>query len=213
METTETVTAVEHASAPLPETKIELEPLAHTPTAEEKKLAVGLLAAAGGILGCCMFSLLLFTLAIPVLQVIIGRVYRDQCPVQPKIPYFLYVGGIVGIVVTLFPILSMVLSCIQAKKAIEKGEAAAESTACKSFTLIGIIGIVTIVLNLFLFIWLIFGAVWTFGVWSTVSYDEKNQRNYCHSTFYRFTIVLLILSFLHVIGQCCCGGQKSRQGS
>jgi len=213
MEPTQTVTVVEHTSATLPETKIELEPLAHPPTAEEKKVSVGLLAAAGGIVGCCMLSLLLFALAIPILQIIIGRHYKDQCPIQPKIPYFLFVGGIVGVIATLIPILGIVISFIQAKKLIGKEEAADESAATKAFTLIGIIGIVTIILNVFLFIWLILGAVWTFRVYNTVSYDATNQKNYCHSTLYKFTVVLLIFSFLQAIGQCCCGGNKTRKGN
>jgi hypothetical protein len=213
METTQTVTVVEQTSATLPETKIELEPLAPTPTAEEKKVSVGVLAAAGGIVGCCMLSLLLFALAIPILKIIMGRHYKDQCPIQPKIPFFLLVGGIVGIIATLVPILGIGISFIQAKKLIEKEEEAAdESAASKAFTLAGIIGIVTIILNVFLFIWLILGAVWTFRVYNTVSYDATNQKNYCHSTLYKFTVFILIFSFLQAIGQCCCGGHRTRQG-
>jgi hypothetical protein len=209
MQTTTTVTVVDNTQDPVQETKIELEPLAHVPIVNEKKAAVGVMLATGGCMTCCLLITIMFALAIPILKLIIGRHYWDQCPIQPKIPFFLYIDGIASIIAILFPVIINVLILIQTMQAKQNGEGG--NSTIKKSSLNRIRSVMTILLNLFLFIWLICGAVWTFGVYEHVSYDENDQRNYCHITFYRFTIVLLILGFFQVLGQCCCGeiGLKS----
>jgi hypothetical protein len=203
MQTTKTSATVNYTNVPVQETRVAVEPVAHVYTSNEKKAAIGVMLAAGGCMTCGLLVVLLFILAIPVLKLIIGHYYRDQCPIQPKIPLFLFIGGIVGIICILFPMIINVLALIQRMKAKKRGEGG------KS-TLTRILSIVTVLLSAFLFIWLICGAIWTFGIYNKVSYDETNQWNYCHKTLYRFTIILLMLAFLQVLGQCFCAGIGSK---
>lgn len=207
MQTTTTATAVEETNIPLQETRIEVEPVSDVPTATDKKVEIGVIIAAVGCLSCCVVTVLMFALIIPILKLVIGRHYRDECPVQPKIPFFLYIGGIVGIITILAPVVANLLTMITTIKA---SKAAGETVAPKKSGLSRIINVVSILLSLFLFIWLICGAVWTFGVYNRVSYDATNQVNYCHKTLYRFTIVLLILAFLQTLIQCCSSGAGTK---
>ena len=213
METTKTGTNVTYTSTPAQETRVTIEPSANAAlTDEDKAVKYGAVAAVGGLMGCltcCTLFILLLALAIPILKLYLGHRYKDECPVQPKIPYFLYVAGIAGIIATLFPIVAAVLALIEVMKSGGPGEG--KSTPDTPSTLSRILGIISILINIFLFIWLICGALWTFGVYNRVNYDPKDRLNYCHRRLYLFTIILLILSFVQAIGQCCCGGLRTRR--
>jgi hypothetical protein len=224
METTGTDAVISYTNVPTQEVRIEVDPLVHGPASMENKISSSLLpvttittiTTTTTTRGCCPLLFLVLWLAIPIHQLMIGRHYRHECPIQPKIPHFLYTGGIVGIISAIFPLVAAFFIVIQALiiaicayKGGTGGVIAAIAAVSSSLILV----VVTLLLHLFLFIWLIFGAVWTFGVLYKVNFDEKDEKTYCHRTLYIFTFVLLVLNLMQIIGQCCHSRQQAFRGS
>ena len=223
MQTTKTDTVVNYINIPAQETRIEVEPLAHGPTFEENRRDSGLLTVVGRSIGRFALLLSVLSLSIPILQLIVGRYYRHQCPIEPKIPYFLYIGGIVGIIAAIIPLIVILYTVIQTLKMVKKENEvkniAIEGTAKGTIRVLSALSmnlflvVVTLLLNLFLFIWLIFGTIWTFRVLRKVNYDEKDEKNYCHRTLYVFTLVLLVFNLIQIIGQCFRSKLQTTRGS
>ena len=180
--------------------------------ADDTKIGVRIMAAAGGMMGCvtCCTSFVLqcSALPIPILKIVVAHRYGHQCPIEPKIPYFLYISGTVGIAATLFPLMASVLIFIQQIKTTTT--TSSDYDPVKHSLLKRMLGLITMALNVILFLWLICGAVWTFGMYDRVTYDPKDAKNYCQRQLFLFTTILLILGFMQVIGQCCCIGIRVR---
>jgi len=62
---------------------------------------------------------------------------------------------------------------------------------------------ITLLISLFLFIWLIIGCVWTFRVRSDVQFKDSSRINYCNPVLYRGTVAILIITLLWPFIQCC----------
>lgn len=62
----------------------------------------------------------------------------------------------------------------------------------------------TFIISVFVFIWFIIGCVWVFRIRSEVQFkDPKNQTTYCQPVLYKATFVLLILTIVWAVLQCC----------
>ena len=202
MQTTKTDTIVNDTKAPTAETRTEVEPLANTPTLAEKRNCFGFMAATGGAIGCCTLISLVLALVFPILQLLIGTYYRDQCPKKPKIPFFLYSAGIVGTIDRLFPLIRTLRAVIDNMRGRERDGRKAKSINIARLRTSDDFLVVTLLLNLFLFIWSIVGVTLTFSVHTKITYDKNDQMNYCHRKLYVLTIVLLVLNILLIIGRC-----------
>lgn len=130
-----------------------------------------------------------------VLKLIIGWRYADQCSVSWRIPHYLVIAGVVELVVIGLSVVNIVLKM--------RGIFEADNRTPIGKYLTKGIAAILIVLNIFIFGWLIAGCVWIFGVWGKVQYNNPDQSNYCASTLYRFAFWLLLLSVLYHLFTCC----------
>jgi hypothetical protein len=149
-----------------------------------------------------------------VLQIIVGRRYADQCPINWRIPHYLVVAGAVAITLIVFTILQAVLAfCCLASTVRDDDEVrnADVAACCGACGAICSIGIVAFFLVTFLFAWFIAGCVWVFGAWNKVQHKYPNQNNYCHPTLFRFAFWLLILSILCPLFICLFFGIQLRK--
>ncbi|CAF3666693.1 unnamed protein product [Rotaria sp. Silwood1] len=152
-----------------------------------------------------IFVILMSNFSFTVAEVIIGRCYVNDCPVNPKIPHYLVVTGVVALIHTILIIIKgvVIITIINpAKKARginSKTVGASTGIAC----IPSIIALIIFVLSIFMIGWTIAGLIWVFGAWSKVQYTEPTLSTYCHPTLYRFTYWLFFLPFIIPFVFCC----------
>jgi len=122
----------------------------------------------------CMTTLLVLGLSVPIASIVIGSLYKDQCPAEPHIPIFLIVLGAFGIIRDLF-------SCCKVTTTNKDEET---PPACNIIHLI----------DLFLFAWIITGSYWVFRIYAP-DYVDSTSAVYCHKTLYLFSFVLLLIGY------------------
>ncbi|CAF4413382.1 unnamed protein product, partial [Adineta steineri] len=115
------------------------------------------------------------------LQLYIGWEYADACPVNPKIPKYLFVAGTVGIVFVILNQLRVYLAAKSAQPSVDITDRKTTFTAATGTNslLNSVITIITYALNIFMVVWFIFGCIWIFGVWNDVKYRPRNHPNFC----------------------------------
>ncbi|KAK1142611.1 transmembrane protein 272-like [Acipenser oxyrinchus oxyrinchus] len=128
--------------------------------------------------------------ALPIAQIAIGSLYRNDCPVQPYIPIYLIVSGVFVLVLDL-------VSCVPQGQEGEEG-----ATVCHN-----LIKTLNSLASLFLFIWFITGNVWIYSIYEP-SYDAGSLvTKYCNKTLYLFafwsTTVVYIIVGVMLLGGCC----------
>lgn len=145
--------------------------------------------------------ILALMLAVPISMLAIGTRHRQfwYCPIEPRISRFLIVGGTISLIWILLTIILSLLTIFVAYT--------------RSMTsIIGVLVLSGIIfaLQIFSFIWLIVGSVWTFRVKNYVRYfwtDPFNFPWYCDKTLYQFTfaiiIIIYILLAIQVCSRCC----------
>ena len=62
----------------------------------------------GGAVLCCSIVFLGLFSAVPIAQICMGVMHKDQCPMEPWIPTFMTVGGAVSLVSIVLAILMTV---------------------------------------------------------------------------------------------------------
>ncbi|CAF1004364.1 unnamed protein product [Rotaria sp. Silwood1] len=136
---------------------------------------------------------------IPLFQLIIGQRYADQCPINWRIPRYLFVSGVVGLTLIVLIIIEGLLS-FYGKWRLEHHP----FDICIFVTTVSAadVAIVIICLAVFLFGWFIAGCVWVFRAWDNVLYHTLAQSYYCYPTLYRFAFWLLLLSLLLQLCSC-----------
>ncbi|CAF0990325.1 unnamed protein product [Didymodactylos carnosus] len=160
-----------------------------------KKTILAIFCSSVGAIACCS---LIFTITIPVIVLIIGTTFRYDCPIQPRIPFYLIVQGsfltVTGTLGVILQVVSLLL--------LTKGRGAAVKKIAR------VRGIIVILSSVIFLIWVGFGCYWTFSIKNKVQYDpyistnnmNTNAQNkndlYCDKTLYIFTFVLLILTII-----------------
>ncbi|CAF3230037.1 unnamed protein product [Rotaria socialis] len=130
------------------------------------------------------FWLIIFLIAlisaIPLTQLIVGSLFKDECSINYLIPIYLIVAGVTGLV---YVIISMGQACVS-----ESGRL--------------VLLALKVLFELFSLAWLIAGNVWVFSVQSTVQFTNHNETNtYCHPTAYNCAFITIILTYTFA----CCG--------
>ncbi|XP_028657105.1 transmembrane protein 272-like [Erpetoichthys calabaricus] len=148
---------------------------------------------------------LLAILALPLTMAFVGMKYLEDCPVQPLIPLYLLVGGIIGTLkVTVLLYDSTRMRSLLSKSVIiaddDDDEYPWRQNAHKYY--------IHVTLSVFLFIWFILGNYWVFSVLLPNFIPPFHQpHNYCDKTLYIFAVCVLIIShtvlFLLLICTCC----------
>ncbi|UJR11364.1 hypothetical protein I4U23_015545 [Adineta vaga] len=148
----------------------------------------------------------LLSLIIPLLQLYIGWRYADECPINPKIPKYLFVAGAVGIVSAILNQIRTYLSAKSMKSSEEPADRKTGITAAVGVNNPGVsvITIITCFLNIFLIVWFIFGCIWIFGAWSHVRYDYPDHPQFCSALVYRFAYILILIPIVFLFVCCCC---------
>jgi hypothetical protein len=149
----------------------------------------------------------MFHFSFTVAQLILGLVYAYDCPIDPKIPHYLFVSGSVALTDIILAIIVGILMVVIVKPAVK---AAAQEREADDHA-IGIICsiiccIITVLsfLGVFMMGWTIAGLIWLFDAWNKVQYVKPNMPDYCHPTLYRFTYWSFILPFALALVLCCC---------
>ncbi|XP_056877354.1 transmembrane protein 272-like isoform X2 [Takifugu flavidus] len=114
---------------------------------------------------------------------IVGAKHLDQCPIQPNIPMYLIVMGV---------IILLALLLTYTRTMFENPLVFAVATGCMVF------------LHFHNFCWLIAGSVWIYSLYPP-NYNPENL--YCHKTTYQFafgmtTAVWATMGFMIIIGYC-----------
>lgn len=117
-------------------------------------------------------------MAIPVTMIIIGVLFKDECPAETKIPIYLIVAGSTETTKTIFKIISR---CSKSQEKREKDQT-------KPHPLNTLIG-------LFNFIWFICGNVWVYGT-TDYNTDDPKTNNYCNATLYWFSFWLITSTYI-----------------
>ncbi|XP_070552905.1 transmembrane protein 272-like [Ptychodera flava] len=118
------------------------------------------------------------SLSVLIAMIVIGAIYKDQCPAQPNIPIFLIVGG----TVTIVSFFLMIYTGHKRRRGMKKDYDRAKCWC-------GLIGA-------FLVVWFIAGNVWIYGTRYKPSYTEPNPFIYCHKGLYLFSFHLLNVTYI-----------------
>ncbi|CAL1263303.1 unnamed protein product [Larinioides sclopetarius] len=144
-------------------------------------------------IGCCNFCLAFFALLIgsivwtivlivivtvPIVMIVIGAEYFNDCPVQKMIPISLIVAGSVAL-------LSNIVNFWDRFKRFS------ETGMPKKHT---VIGWINILLNLFLAAWFVATCYWVYS--ADVQYNEETSTSYCNPHLYGFVYWLLNFIFI-----------------
>ncbi|KAG9462394.1 hypothetical protein GDO78_014206, partial [Eleutherodactylus coqui] len=116
-------------------------------------------------------------LGLGIALIVMGAIYKDDCPIQPYIPIFLLVTGVIHLMAVLIHFLKCVLE------------------TC-GMVLQGIIG-------MFGFAWFVVGNIWVFGLYSQnkgLNICDLNLYNFAFG-FLIFEYVVAGISFICI----CCG--------
>ncbi|CAF1286100.1 unnamed protein product [Rotaria sordida] len=142
---------------------------------------------------------------IPIAEIIIGRYYVNDCPVNPKIPHYLFVTGVVVLIHNILIIIKgiVITTIINPAKKVRGNDSKAVGISTGIACITCIILLIIFALTIFAIGWTIAGLIWVFGAWNKVQYSEPTQSTYCHPTLYRFTYWLFFLPFIIPVVLCC----------
>ncbi|XP_048355387.1 transmembrane protein 272 [Sphaerodactylus townsendi] len=151
-----------------------------------------------------IFGLLAF-LALPLSMALVGMKFLDDCPVQPLIPLYLLVAGVIGslkIALLLFD--STRMRQLLSKSVVidddDDDEYPWRQNAHKYY--------IHLTLSVFLFLWFILGNYWVFSTYLPNFIPPfHHPQDYCDKTLYIFAVAVLLLSHtvlvLLILCSCC----------
>ena len=117
----------------------------------------------------------------------LGAEYKNDCPIESKIPIYLIVAGSVGVFRNLISL------CQRAKKSDnDEGEEEKKQNP------------VTSILDCFLFAWFICGNVWIYSNYKDVIHDNMDSQYYCDETLYAFAFWITTATYILIGVMCCC---------
>ena len=121
-----------------------------------------------------------------------GIQYLDQCTIQPMINIYMIVQASAALFLILLAMIGMiVVRCIYSDS---------EKTNHKIIgqSLILIVVILSLIVGLFSFAWLVAGSVWVFGAKSNgvQGSDPTITATYCQSDLYRAAFALIIINYV-----------------
>lgn len=138
-----------------------------------------------GTIGCTIMIGLV--MAIPIAMIVIGAKYKNQCPVEDKIPIYLIVGGAVGVFRNLISLCQRSMKSNDNEDDDEKKKRPFES-----------------ILDCFLFVWFICGNVWIYRIYQPHYTTDPSDSEYCHKTLYLFAFWITTSAYIFAGVLCCC---------
>ncbi|XP_027784542.1 transmembrane protein 272 [Marmota marmota marmota] len=152
----------------------------------------------------CFILALMALLVLPLSMAFTGMKFLEDCPIQPLIPLYLLVGGIIGALkVSLLLYDSTRMRRLLSKALVidddDDDEYPWRQNAHKYY--------VHLILSLFLFLWFILGNYWVFSVYLPDFIPPFQQpQAYCDKTLYLFAVGVLVLSHTVLILLVLCSG-------
>ncbi|CAF1497193.1 unnamed protein product [Adineta ricciae] len=200
MTTTDTAIPLE-AEPALPK-----EPAAETSNPGAKDKGAGaVLAKAGSSPAFLVINIVLLSI-IPIIQIYIGWEYAEACPINYKIPKYLFIAGLVGIISSILSQLRNYLSGRSSTKSsgeVSTRKAGITAATATNSIIATLITVITCCLNIFLLVWFIRGCIWVFSAWNQVQYTHPNAATFCKPLVYRFVAVSLFVPII-LLSLCCC---------
>ncbi|XP_019625264.1 PREDICTED: uncharacterized protein LOC109470676 isoform X1 [Branchiostoma belcheri] len=151
---------------------------------------------------CQNFSRLL-SFVIILCMIIIGGVYRDDCPINYLIPVYLIVYGV-------FLLVPTIGSLVHGRK--DQDETGGETEGGGSGGLgpdelmkSPVFSCVQGVVGCFLFAWFIAGNVWVYSAYPVVNRDNTTSTAYCHFVLYDFAFTVTTLVWIACALGLCAG--------
>ena len=159
----------------------------------------------------------MFSLFVLVLQVLVGCRYSDACPINPLIPHYLIVGGLVGLVLIILAAAAQLMTRKWARTMFDDVLEPTQPPRANVLVGCGICSIMCIGLSLVIFLlgWFIAGWIWVLDAWRRVQYEREKETNYCHPILYQSAFVFLLISttlqtgFAYLIGSKTCANVDS----
>uniref|UniRef100_A0A8C9DFQ5 Transmembrane protein 272 n=1 Tax=Prolemur simus TaxID=1328070 RepID=A0A8C9DFQ5_PROSS len=153
----------------------------------------------------CFVCALFAFLALPLSMAFTGMKFLEDCPIQPLIPLYLLVGGIIGTLkVSLLLYDSTRMRRLLSKAVVidddDDDEYPWRRNVHKYY--------LHLILSLFLFLWFILGNYWVFSVYLPDFIPPfQHPQGYCDKTLYLFAVGVLALSHtvlaLLILGSAC----------
>ncbi|CAD5119325.1 DgyrCDS7949 [Dimorphilus gyrociliatus] len=131
--------------------------------------------------------MLLVLLAIPISMIVIGSIYKGDCPREKYIPIYLIVAGAFGV-------LKNISSLFQRCK--NRNEENAEEANSKTNPFDSLIGC-------FLFGWFVAGNVWIYKIYDDFDDKNKESADYCNPTLYYFSFWITTAVYIFALCMCC----------
>ena len=122
-----------------------------------------------------------------------GSVYLNDCPLEPKIPIFLIIGGISGVLKNVLLIVENVLK--------RHSRTLSRRFKRQKKWIIYVWRAFNLVFNLFMLAWIITGSYWIFSSYSAV---HSNDFTNCNELLYKFGFSIVISSYILLVLMCCC---------
>ncbi|XP_037787827.1 transmembrane protein 272-like [Penaeus monodon] len=134
-----------------------------------KGIALAAVVLGGVVMGILTVAFALLSLGLTIAFITVGAIYQDDCNVEPMIPVWLIVQGVISFVLTLSG---------QSKNS--------ERKSVFSLIKIGLLFIV----QLFAFGWFIVGNVWVFTAWAkNPDFEDLTQKNSCHKGLFYLALI------------------------
>lgn len=134
-------------------------------------------------------------------QSIFGFLNLKNCPLQPKIPFYLMINGLIGLIKSLLLLIIIIKSgkTIHKSKIVETNEQ--QVTVVQHFEIVPkSVKYINFLLTLFIIVWFIFGILFTFAIPKpTFMRDYKYPTTYCNKLVYLISIMNLIVYTLFFI--------------
>jgi hypothetical protein len=122
-----------------------------------------------------------------------GSVYLNDCPLEPKIPIFLIIGGISGVLKNVLLIVENVLK--------RHSRTLSRRFKRQKKWLVYVWRTFNLVFNLFMLAWIITGSYWIFSSYSAVNASDFSN---CNELLYKFGFSIVISSYILLVLMCCC---------
>lgn len=123
-------------------------------------------------------------------SLLLGSTYRSDCPLEPRVPIYLLVGGSFGLIKVFLMLWNQKKhsndACVDDDDDGETDDAVVRRTT--KFT--------EFILSVFLSVWFIMGNVWFYKIWKPNFEQPLHEpSNWCHMTVFRYTFYHLVTCY------------------
>ncbi|XP_076057398.1 transmembrane protein 272-like [Oratosquilla oratoria] len=154
-----------------------------------------------------MTAFLVITMVLPVLMLIMGVQYLDDCPLEPHIPIYLLVGGCFGTL----KLLMLTCQQVRSRRYERIDDAFAEDGLEEIFSSTSYRA-TDVALTIFLFLWFGMGNYWVYSIYlPNFESTLYNPDDWCSKPLYLFALAQIFfvyalgsLTFLLVFCLACC---------